>query len=86
MAGFMDEIKKGVSRIQESAKNVLVVPTAAVFDGAAGPTVQVVTDQETMATETRPVKVSMKNSNQTVVDEGLQEGDTLLIGDTGDEE
>lgn len=69
----------------QSANNVLVVPTAAVFDGAAGPTVQVVTDPETMTTETRPVKVSMKNSNQTVVDEGLQEGDTLLVGDADSE-
>ncbi|MDI9590732.1 MAG: biotin/lipoyl-binding protein [Acidobacteriota bacterium] len=60
-------------------KDALVVPATALTEGEDGTTVEVVTDEETLATETRPVKVGARNASEAVIEEGLSEGDTLLL-------
>ena len=71
-----------------SVKDALIVPTSAVTELGDSYTVEVVTDEETFETQTRQVMIGERNSNQTVITEGLQEGETVLLGgsaDTGEE-
>ena len=63
-----------------SVKDALVVPTSAVTDLGGNYTVEVVVDEETYETQTRQVSVGERNSNQTVITEGLQEGEVVLLG------
>lgn len=63
-----------------SVKDALVVPTAAVTEMGDSYTVEVVVDEETFETETRQVSVGERNSNLTVITEGLEEGETVLLG------
>ena len=69
-----------VKILTANADNALVVPAAAVTEGDIGATVQVVTGDDPLQTESRPVKVSMRNSSQAVIEEGLQEGEKVLVG------
>ena len=74
-----------VKIITASADNVLVVPAGAVTEGENGATVEVVTSEDPLQSETRPVKVSMRNSSQAVIQEGLQGGEKVIVGyGTGD--
>lgn len=68
-----------VKIVVADANDVLLVPAAAVTETGAGATVQVVTNEETNETETREVKVGLKNSNTAVIEEGLKEGETILV-------
>ena len=61
-------------------KDVLVVPTAALSEGANGYTAEVVVDEETMETEVHVVKVGVRNATDAVIEEGLEEGDVVLLG------
>lgn len=60
--------------------NALVVPASAIVEGEEGATVEVVVDEETMETETRPVKVGARNSMQAVIEDGVKEGEVILLG------
>ena len=68
-----------VKIVVADANDVLLVPAAAVTETGAGATVQVVTNEETNETETREVKVGLKNSSTAVIEEGLKEGETILV-------
>ena len=61
-------------------KDALVVPTAALSEGANGYTAEVVVDEETMETEVHVVKVGVRNATDAVIEEGLEEGDVVLLG------
>lgn len=60
-------------------KDALVIPTSALSEGSDGMTVEVVIDQETLQTEVRPVKVGARSSSEAVIEEGLEEGETVLL-------
>jgi len=61
-------------------KDALVVPTTALSEGANGYTVEVVLDEETMETEVHVVKIGPRNATEAVIEEGLAEGDVVLLG------
>ena len=66
-------------------KDVLVVPSSAVSEGADGNVVEVVLDEESLETddpqtEYRPVSVGARNSSETVIEKGLSEGDIVVLG------
>ena len=65
--------------------NALVVPASALTDGEEGTTVEVVLDEETMETETRTVKVGARNTMQAVIEDGLKEGEVVLMSGGVDE-
>ena len=78
--GMTANVKISVANVDD----VLLVPAAAVTDNGVGATVQVVTDEETYETETRQVKVGLTNGNVTVIEEGLKEGETVLVSGGAD--
>ena len=55
-------------------------PTTALSDGANGYTAEVVLDEETMETEVHVVKVGPRNATEAVIEEGLEEGNVVLLG------
>lgn len=66
-------------------KDVLVVPSSAVSEGADGNVVEVVLDEESLETdepetEYRTVTVGARNSSETVIEKGLSEGDIVVLG------
>ena len=66
-------------------KDVLVVPSSAVTEGADGNVVEVVLDEASLETddpqtEFRPVTVGARNSSETVIESGLAEGDIVVLG------
>lgn len=61
-------------------KDALVVPTTALSEGANGYTAEVVLDEETMETEVHVVKVGPRNATEAVIEEGLEEGNVVLLG------
>ena len=65
--------------------DALIIPTSALSEGASGASVEVVVDEETMETVTRPVKVGARSSSEAVIESGLQEGEVVLISGGGDE-
>ncbi|MDO4399918.1 MAG: efflux RND transporter periplasmic adaptor subunit [Coriobacteriia bacterium] len=69
----------------QDIKNALVVPASAITEDADGNmTVEVVTDEETFATETRKVKVSAQSTSEAVIKKGLKEGEVVLLSGMGD--
>ena len=74
-------------------KDVLVVPSSAVSEGADGNNVEVVLDEASLETddpqtEYRTVTVGARNSSETVIEKGLSEGEIVVLGggmDEGDE-
>lgn len=61
-------------------KDVLLVPASALTDTGKGFTVQLLVNEETGQTKTREVKITEKNSTNAVVEEGLKEGDVVVLG------
>lgn len=60
-------------------KDALVVPTSALFEGTEGMTVEVVTNEETLESETRSVTVATRSQSEAVIESGLEEGETVLL-------
>jgi multidrug efflux system membrane fusion protein len=58
-------------------RDVVVVPSVAVQTGQEGRTVFVVREDQTV--EVRPVRVSLADERETVVDEGLSGGETVVV-------
>ena len=76
--------------LTSSVHDALVVPSEALSQGPAGYTVEVIINPETNETETRSVQIGEHNDLQTVIKEGLVEGEQVLItsdaaGDAADE-
>ena len=65
-------------------KDAIVVPAAAVSEGADGWVVDVVVDEETMETEERRVEVSERGSSEYVIASGLSEGEVVLLNSDSD--
>lgn len=70
-----------VSIITNSVPNAIVVPVAAVADRGSTATVEVVTDEKTMTTETRTVKLGSKSTSEVIIESGLAEGEAVLVPD-----
>lgn len=70
-----------VSIITSSVPNAIVVPVAAVTDTGSTATVEVVTDEKAMTTETRTVKIGPKSTSEVIVESGLTEGEAVLVPD-----
>lgn len=71
-----------VSIVTNEIPNAIVVPSTAVTEDENGTTVQVVTDEKTLAAETRQITVGERSGAQVVVTSGLSEGDIVLINTT----
>lgn len=71
-----------VSIVTNEIPNAIVVPSTAVTEDENGTTVQVVTDEKTLAAETRQITIGERSGAQVVVTSGLSEGDIVLINTT----
>jgi multidrug efflux system membrane fusion protein len=66
-----------VSMVLSTRKGAITIPTAAVQDGQTGPFVFVVAKD--MTAETRPVLVGPARNGDTVIEKGVEEGDTVVV-------
>ncbi len=62
-----------------SVPGALVIPTQAVTEDSGVFTVEVVTDEESMETESRRVLLGERSATEVVVEGGLNEGETILL-------
>lgn len=81
--GMTGNVKIATTRVPDA----LVVPSAALTDLGDGIyTVNLLTDESSYETETKRVVVGAHNSVESVITEGLNEGDKLLMGEVEDDE
>lgn len=77
------ELKGGLTAtadiIVEKHENVLLIPNRAIKGSPGDYWVEVVIDEETLATEKRPVELGAQNEDFTEVLSGLSEGEKVLI-------
>ncbi len=66
-----------VRMLVDTVKNAVLAPNAAVQIGQSGPFVYVVKDAKTV--EVRPIKTGATDSQRTVVSEGLEAGESLVV-------
>lgn len=75
-----------VNIITADATDVLVIPASALSEGEDGFSVEVVTDEKAMETETRDVTLGERGSSEVVITEGLEEGEVILLSGGMDDE
>lgn len=69
---FVRVVVKGISRV-----NAIAIPDRAILQGPQGPFVYVVSESGTA--QMRPVKLGLVNNNLRLIENGLQQGDKVII-------